>query len=385
VQFVRDAAGRVTTIVAPDGTRLVYSYDSGGNLVSAHNTATGKSSRLGYAADDPHLLIVSTSPNSAGNNAINYGPTPQVSPVAADLGGPGQFDASLYHGTLAAGATDYVAFNLRPSEIHSTRTGYVLVGVQVTAEGGSSLQPGVPAIAGLTPLVQRTGNGSSFALFAVSREGLERLQVAGADAATAGNYALQLFVVGDINQDGGVDGFDSALLAQAMGSSAGQAGYVAAADSNRDGTINSDDAQLLGSNYGFLAAPPPVVQSTEVMTHVDLPLTFDLSSISTDIEGDPLFFRVVGAQDGTAALNADGHSVTFIPGLGFSGQAEFQFVADDGFNSSGTATVKVDVSSAALVNLDFQNRLPRLNPGDRTWSSSAILPIRRTLCWRLHT
>jgi YD repeat-containing protein len=340
VQFVHNAAGRVTTIIAPDGTRLVYSYDAQGNLISAHNTATGKSSRFGYAADDAHLLILSTSPNGSAGSAINYGPIPQATPLAADLGGPGAFDAGLYHGTLTGGGTDYLAFNLRPSEIQSTRTGNVLLGVQILAKSGSSFQPGVPAIAGLTPLVQRTSNGSSFALFAVSHEGLDRLQISGADATTSGNYSLKLFVIGDINQDGAVDGFDSALLAQAMGSSSGQPAYVAAADSNRDGTINSDDAQLLGNNYGFLASAPPVVQSTEVMTHVDLPLTFDLSSISNDIEGDPLFFRLAGTQDGTATLKPDGHSVTFIPSLGFSGQADFQFMADDGFNSSAVATVK---------------------------------------------
>ena len=60
--FIRDAAGRITTIVAPDGTRLVYAYDSQGNLVSAHNTVSGQSSRYGYAAGDP-------APADAGHRA----------------------------------------------------------------------------------------------------------------------------------------------------------------------------------------------------------------------------------------------------------------------------------------------------------------------------
>ncbi|MEI9924472.1 MAG: VCBS domain-containing protein [Bradyrhizobium sp.] len=55
--------------------------------------------------------------------------------------------------------------------------------------------------------------------------------------------------------------------------------------------------------------------------------------------------------------------MTFVPGAGFSGQADFEFQADDGFNKSAIATVKVDVSSAALVTLNFENREPRLGVG----------------------
>ena len=362
VQFVRDAAGRITSIVASDGTRVVYTYDSAGNLVSAHNTDTGLSSRYGYAVDDPHLLTVATSPTAAGS-VINYGPTAQVTPLGADLGGAGDFQNVVYQGSLTAGKTDYVSFNLRTSELDSTPTGEVLVGVEVTAANGSSLDPGVPEIAGLTPLIERSGNGTSFAVFAVSREGLDLIEIAGANAATAGDYSLRLFVVGDANQDGKVDGLDSTLVSAAQGSTAGQPNYSLGADANRDGKVDATDAQLLANNYGFLAAPPPQVQAKEVLTHVDLPLTVDLNAIANDPEGDPLFFKLVGASNGTATLNPDGHTVTFTPGAGFSGQADFQFQADDSFNKSAVATVTVDVSSAALVNLDFVNRAPRLDVG----------------------
>ncbi|HEY0229232.1 MAG TPA: Ig-like domain-containing protein, partial [Mycobacterium sp.] len=304
-----------------------------------------------------------TSPTGQPGNVINYGSTAQSAPLSANLGGAGDFSTNVYQGSLAAGKTDYLAFNLRPSELESTASGDVLLGVQVTAANGSALQPGVPIIAGLTPLLQHSGNGTSFALFAVSREGLEQIRIAGSDATTAGDYSVQLFVVGDVNQNGVVDGNDSALLNQALGSSVGQPGYIAGADANRDGVVNAADAQLLGNNYGFVAAPPPVAQDKELLTHIDLPLSLDLDSIASDPEGDPLFYKLAGSLNGTATLNSDGHTVTFVPGAGFSGQADFEFQADDGFNKSAIATVKVDVSSAALVTLSFENREPRLGVG----------------------
>src|SRR5208283_326057 len=99
-----------------------------------------------------------------------------------------------YPGNLASGTTDSFAFLLTASEVASTRSGTVLVGVAIQAAAGSSVQPAVPAISGLTPLVQRTGPGSAFGLFAVSREGLELLQLTG--AGTSGAYTLQLFIAG---------------------------------------------------------------------------------------------------------------------------------------------------------------------------------------------
>ena len=50
VQFLRDAAGRITSIEAPDGSREVYIYDAQGNLAEAHNTVTGQTSNYGHSA-----------------------------------------------------------------------------------------------------------------------------------------------------------------------------------------------------------------------------------------------------------------------------------------------------------------------------------------------
>jgi YD repeat-containing protein len=223
--FVHDAQGRLTKVIAPDGTQVLYSYDAGGNLISARNLTLGQSDRYGYSQTTPHLLDLVVSPQAGASTVIDYGPGPVVVPLRADLGGSGQFLTNTEAGSLAAGATDNYSFGFRASEIHSTNSGSVYLGVEVQAAPGSNLQPAVPMIAGLTPVVSSTGTGSAFALFEITREGLELLSISGGNAATTGGYTLHLFVAGDVNRDGTVDATDGQLLAAAMGSSLGQPNY----------------------------------------------------------------------------------------------------------------------------------------------------------------
>src|SRR5262249_4613203 len=152
-------------------------------------------------------------------------------------------------------------------------------GVQVQAAPGSGLQPAVPVIPGLTPLASGAGPAGAFALFSVSREGLELLEVSGANATTAGGYSLRLFVAGDVNADGMVDGVDGQLLAAALGTFAGQPGYVVGADANLDGQVNAADLQLLSRDLGFAANRAPAVTPGQALTHQDLTVTVDLNGL----------------------------------------------------------------------------------------------------------
>src|SRR5262249_57241624 len=43
IQFVHDDSGRITTIIAPDGSRVVYTYDRSGHLLAARNLVTAQS------------------------------------------------------------------------------------------------------------------------------------------------------------------------------------------------------------------------------------------------------------------------------------------------------------------------------------------------------
>ena len=190
---------------------MIYSYDAVGNLVSARNLTLGQSSRYGYAQDKQHLLNLVVSPGS-GNAVVQYAPALVALPLTADLGSSGQFLTGTQTGSLTAGGTDRYSFTFRSSEVHSTASGTVYLGVQVQATSGSTFQPSVPVIPGLTPLASGTGPNGAFALFAVTREGLELLQVAGANATTGGAYSLHLYIAGDVNADGVVDGVDGQPL-----------------------------------------------------------------------------------------------------------------------------------------------------------------------------
>jgi len=363
VEFVHDASGRITSISAPDGTQVIYTYDSAGNLVAARNLVAGQSSRYGYQAGPVHPLTEAVSPASGTSATVQYAPTLQVLPLTADLGSSGEFLASDRTGTLTAGGTDRYTFSLRPSELLSTPSGQIYLGISIQAASGSLLQPAVPSIAGLTPLVSRTSAHGAFALYLISTEGLERLDLSGANGATNGGYTLHMFVAGDVNGDGKVDGVDGQLLAGALGTAAGQTGYLVGADANLDGQINATDAQLLSSDLGFQANQAPVSTAGQALTHQGLAVSVDLATLATDPEDDPVYFRVLNPQDGSATLSPDGHTVTFVPTPGYTGLATFQYVADDGYGTSAPAIVSVTVSAAALVKLEFQNPSPLLAAG----------------------
>ncbi|MDE3034800.1 MAG: beta-propeller fold lactonase family protein, partial [Nitrospirota bacterium] len=310
----------------------------------------------------------------AASTAI--GQQPSVLPLTGDLGPALSYLAAPHLGTLVPGGTDRYAFSLRPSELAAPPTGTVYLGVVVEAETGSTLAPAMPVIQGLTPLASRSGGGSAFALYAIDTEGLKLIELAGADAATSGAYKLRVFVAGDVNVDGKVDGIDGQLLTDALDQPVSEHSSLiiqnSALDTNRDGRLDSEDVQLLGRNLGFAANQAPVATNAIGKTHQDMDLVFSLgalpsaishqpSALAADPEEDPIFFRLVGAEHGTAALSQDGQTVVFTPELGYAGPASFRFVADDGFSLSNEATVDVTVSDAPLTHLDFSVRNPRLD------------------------
>src|SRR5439155_683480 len=54
ILFVHDAAGPLSSVTLPDGSRVVYSYDEAGNLVAARDLAQGQRHRYGYSIEDAH-------------------------------------------------------------------------------------------------------------------------------------------------------------------------------------------------------------------------------------------------------------------------------------------------------------------------------------------
>src|SRR5262249_20068534 len=147
---------------------------------------------------------------------------------------------------------------VRASEIQSTANGSIYLGAVVRANG-SSLLPSVPALEGATLVASNVQGNTAFALYKVDSAGLQLLRIAGATAQTAGTYTLELFVAGDANRDGIVDGTDAALTFAANGSTLGQPAYQARADANLDGKVDATDSQLLFQNLGYRKNVAPVV------------------------------------------------------------------------------------------------------------------------------
>ncbi|MFM6895915.1 MAG: Ig-like domain-containing protein, partial [Microcystis panniformis] len=212
------------------------------------------------------------------------------------------------------------------------------------------------------PLSSQINGNSAFSLFAVDQEGLNLLEVQG----KTGNYSLQMFVAGDVNQDGLVDGVDGQLLTAGLGRKVGEAGYSLNLDVNRDGTINATDVQILGSNFGFKANQAPVVKTTSLLTHEDLQVTVPLINLAEDLEGDEVFYRVLNPVNGTVGMTPNGKGAIFTPNADYTGTASFDLIADDGFSSSQPVKVTVNVSDAPLINLDIQNRNPILEKSEKT-------------------
>lgn len=357
VGFIEDAEGRLSQISAPDGRIITYKYDAQGNLVNVRNLALAQSNYYSYSEDNRLTLVAAA--NQPGATITYNTPQPQVITLTGNLGSAFQFNPTVTQGQFKTGEIQRYSFSVRQSEVNSTATGIVLLGVEVK---GNNIDPNLPLIQGLTPLSSQLNSNIAFSLFAVDQESLNLLEIQG----NTGNYSLQVFVAGDVNQDGLVDGVDGQLLMVGLGRKVGEAGYSLNLDVNRDGTINATDVQILGSNFGFKANQSPVVKTTSLLTHEDLQVTVPLINLAEDLEGDEVFYRVLNPVNGTVGMTPNGKGAIFTPSADYTGTASFELIADDGFSSSQPVTVTVNVSDAALIDLDIQNRNPLLDKGERT-------------------
>ncbi|MDH5668993.1 MAG: putative Ig domain-containing protein, partial [Nitrospira sp.] len=239
----------LSSITGPDGHRVVYTYDQQGQLVSARDLITGETSRYGYtdSTSDPnnsqfttqHSKLILITHTGQPGSVIDYSAlSPQSSVLQADLGAALTYLQTPYQGTLEAGATDQLVFAVRPSEIVSTNSGDVYIGVIVDAEGTDPFTPAAPVIQGLTPLASNSTGSSAFGLYRIERDGLYLLNVSNAASSASSEsrpYRVTLFIAGDANRDTKVDGTDATLIEAALGATTGGANYSADADANQDG------------------------------------------------------------------------------------------------------------------------------------------------------
>ena len=264
IQFLRNSQGLITSIVAPDGEVVNYQYDSSGNLVSMQNETDRRLAAV-------RVLAVRSA--SADRRRAQQRQQRAVHARHDDDGvhpaRPGRRRRSSRARRSTTrwppGATDLFSFRLDQAELNSTATGSVLLRVLVQGTDGSSFRP-----RRRSPACSRSrsirGGPSSLPCSRSTSRGFTSFRSAGATASTTGKYSLNLTVAGDLNGDGNVDGNDSALLAAAMGSTAGSANYSLAADINGDGKVDQQDAVILASDYGFNATTAAVPTTPPAQT-----------------------------------------------------------------------------------------------------------------------
>ena len=158
----------------------------------------------------------------------------------------------------------------------------------------------------------------------------------------AGAYTLELGIAGDVNEDGLVDGADSAAVTDVSG----------------DGAVDAADRQLVAANYGFRANSAPTVAADlpDVLTHVDLAVTVDLGTVASDPDGDRVYYRIVGVTGGTASITASGAGLVFTPTAGSSVRRHDQHRRRRRLRHLGARQIDLAVSDAPLLAIDFVDR-----------------------------
>jgi hypothetical protein len=268
-----------------------------------------------------------------------------------------------------------LAFSVRESEIASTihtpgARGAVILALETRLPADSQLE-----VVGAQMLGSSTVNGTLTQLLRVGEAGSKLIRLIGSGAAQ-----LRLSVAGDLDRDGRVDAADSQAWEQAA------ATQDPLGDIDGDGRIGSADRQLLVTNSGFKANQAPTASNTAngapttpttpitpntLKTHTGLSTRGALSDIAEDLEGDALFWRILGSTHGSARLEASGQEVSFTPEAGYSGVATLTLQADDGFAAGAPIELSINISDARLLQLHLAP-LPALSqwpvrspPGDR--------------------
>jgi hypothetical protein len=355
LRWIRDGNGAIRQVITPDGRVFTYGYDIDGNLASARDLEAATSVRYGYAEPQTHLLTVAT--RTGGGVAVSHGTTVDVRPITADLGAALSYLAGPRGATIAAGEVQLFSLATRDTEVLFPSGGAVLLGVIVQAAPGSTFVPEVPQLLGYSAIASRVEDGRAFALYRIDRPALDLLQVAGAGN---GEYSIELFVAGDVNRDGRVDGTDAALLDELRRTG----GYDPRADFDLDGFLDASDTQLLFASLGYTANLAPVIDTAERKTYVDLELNWQLDALISDPENDPVVVGLVSATNGTARIGGDGQTLYFMPDPGFVGTGTVTLFADDGYSQSEPISLSINVSDARLLSIDFQMRAPQLRAGD---------------------
>ena len=115
---------------------------------------------------------------------------------------------------------------------------------------------------------------------------------------------------------------------------------------------------------------PPVAVDDSDTTPVDTPVTIDVLSNDSDVDGDTLTVDSVTHGTNGSVIN-NGGNVTYTPDLGFNGTDSFTYTISDGNGGTDTATVTVTVTGT----------LPKINIQIDAGSTAPIFIWDDTINW----
>ena len=115
----------------------------------------------------------------------------------------------------------------------------------------------------------------------------------------------------------------------------------------------------------------PNAQNDPVATDEDTPVTFNVLSNDSDLEGDALGIASVSqGANGSVSINQDG-TLTYTPNADFFGTDSFTYTVSDGNGGSDTATVSVTVREV----MDNANRAPVLQSDEAVTDENQSVTI----------
>ena len=280
--IVRDGEGQISELVGPNSQHVVYRYDDEGQMNAAIDAVSGQ--RTFYSYDELGRLNV-VAPSAAEGTYFAYiedGTPSKQTPIVAHIGGTRALFSAPISGNTAGGNSDRYAFTITEGELRSSPTGGITIGVEVTS---TDFNPAAPTLSSIPTGYRFTETGRSISLFTINRAGTHTFNVSGGD----GNYVAAIYLGGDIDRDGRVNGFDNAALTAALGSNRGDSNYNANADVDRNGSVNAVDRNGLSAVFGFVANRAPGIASSMIQQSVlGSSIIVDMKALATDPEEDQI-------------------------------------------------------------------------------------------------
>ncbi|TVR47529.1 MAG: tandem-95 repeat protein, partial [Puniceicoccaceae bacterium] len=357
VAIERDSSGRITRLAAPDGSQAVYHYDAAGHLVQVSVLEADRRTWLGYRTDDDGRLwaVLGDTPE-----VIRYdeeGLFVGTDPIDLVAGGLRSAFGETFTLTAGANGPARLGLFLDAAELATSLTGQVTIGIEVTATAGASPDPA--QILGFEAGYTSVEGNRSLALVTLDAAG--PLVIEAGDG--SGSVTVRIFLAGDADGDGRIDGTDEDLVRAAIGAVAGDPAYSEDLDWNRDGVIDENDLVYVETAFGFIANRAPVIEAANLVSLGGAPVTLDLRTLATDPDGDRLRFLALDPVNGTLRWLDHGRTVVFTPDPGFTGTAGFTIVADDGLLRSAPASIAVTVEDVTFTGFRIANPDPILAPG----------------------